>query len=338
MKFTATTAIWPTALLLSAGIASAQEVTLSAVTTISPGHALAASFVEFVDDVNANGDGLVKIDIRGGVEVIPRNEQYGAVSSGVVDMFIGAAGYYQGVLPELAVIDASTAPADVMREYGVTDALDAVMQEKTNVKLLAPFGTGYAFQFYTIDAPAITDDGDVDMSGMRVRGGPSYAAMYDALGLTRIDIPVQDVYTSLERGVIDGVGFTTLGVADSGWQDFVGYRIFPTWRQGNTILAMNAEVFDGLNEEQQTYLMDMVIKHEMLAYDLAQSLEEADTEAMKAAGVEDLMLEGKAAETILGAFADTFWDAVAEDAGADVVEHFKPLIDAANAAAAEAEG
>ncbi|MDF0596297.1 TRAP transporter substrate-binding protein DctP [Psychromarinibacter halotolerans] len=325
---------------MSTGLASAQEVTLSAVTTISPGHALAASFVEFVEDVNANGEGVLQIDIRGGVEVIPRNEQYGAVSSGVVDMFIGAAGYYHGVLPELAVIDAASAPADVMRAEGVIDALDEVMQEKTNVKLLAPFGTGYAFQFYTIDAPTITDDGDVDMSGMRVRGGPSYAAMYDALGLTRIDIPVQDIYTSLERGVIDGVGYTTLGVADSGWQDFIGYRIFPTWRQGNTILAMNAEVFNGLTEEQSTYLMDMVLKHEMLAYDLAQSLEEEDTAAMREAGVEDIMLEGPGAETILGAFANTFWEAVEADAGAEVVERFKPLIDAANeaAAAAEAEG
>lgn len=128
------------------------------------------------------------------------------------------------------------------------------MPKKMGVSLLGLMGTGYAFQFYTIGKPAISADGDVDMSGMRIRGGPSYDAMYNALGIIRVDIPAGDIYTALERKVVDGIGFTTIGVSSAGWQDFLRYRIFPTWRQGNTIIAMNAASRDRPTAVQADYL------------------------------------------------------------------------------------
>ena len=208
------------------------------------------------------------------------------------------------------------------------------MTRERGVSTLGLMGTGYAFQFYTLDEPALSEDGDIDFSGLRIRGSSSYDAMYSALGITRIDIAAADIYTSLERGVIDGIGFTTIGVADAGWQDFLCYRIFPTWRQGNSIIAMNAGKRDQLTPEQDAFLMEMVEKHEMAAYDMAQGLQDQDNAALAEAGVEDIVLEGPGAERVLGAFSETFWDSVAESAGQETVDRFRPLVETANAAAA----
>jgi TRAP-type C4-dicarboxylate transport system substrate-binding protein len=319
------------ALIMGAGIAAAQEVTLSAVYSLPPSNDLFRSYTNFVEDVNENGKGILQIDLRGGVEAIPRNEQLSATSLGIIDIYMGPAGYYQGQLPELAVIDAASVPADKMRAAGVHDALDEAMRAKMGVSLLGLMGTGYAFQFYTISEPTISADGDIDMSGMRIRGGPSYDAMYNALDVIRVDIPAGDIYTALERSVVDGIGFTTIGVSSGGWQEFLRYRIFPTWRQGNTIIAMNAASRDRLTDEQEAFLLEMMMKHEMIAFDMAKELEATDTEALAAAGVVDIHLEGPGAARITAAFQDTFWDSVEESTSAEFVEQFRPIIDAANA-------
>lgn len=326
-QFTAAAA----ALVLGAGIASAQEVTLSAVYSLPPSNDLFNSYTNFVEDVNANGKGLLQINLRGGVEAIPRNEQFSATSLGIVDIYMGPAGYYHGQMPELAVIDAASVPADKLREAGLHDALDEAMRERMGISLLGLMGTGYAFQFYTIGEPAISEDGDIDLSGMRIRGGPSYDSMYNNLDIIRVDIPAGDIYTALERSVVDGIGFTTIGVSSAGWQDFLRYRIFPTWRQGNTIIAMNAASRDRLTDAQEAYLLEMMMKHEMIAYDMAKELEGVDTEALAAAGVVDVHLEGPGAARITAAFQDTFWDAVEGTTSAEFVGKFRPIVDAANA-------
>jgi len=309
---------------------AAQEATLTAIHSIPPTNDLMQSFFAFVEDVNANGEGVLQIEVRGGVEVIPRNEQMNAVSRGIVDMYFGPGGYYQRQLPELIPLDAASVPADKMRAAGLHDAIDEAIRERAGVAFLAAMGTGYAFQFYLTEEPTINDDGTIDLSGMKIRGGTSYDAMYKALDIDRVDVPAGDIYTALERGVVEGIGFTTIGVSSGGWQDFLNYRIFPTWRQGNTILAANAEAIDALTEEQRSYLMEMVLKHEMLAYDLTQGLEEREDEILGEAGVEDIVLNEAGSAQITAAFQDTFWVSAAEVLGEEVAARFRAIVDAAN--------
>jgi TRAP-type C4-dicarboxylate transport system substrate-binding protein len=329
MKITKITA----ALALSVTMAlpaSAQEATLSAVYSLPATNDLMKSYFAFVEDLNANGEGVLQIDLRGGVEAIPRNEQLNAVSRGIVDLYFGPAGYFQRQIPELTPIDAASVPADKLREAGLQDAIDAAARERSGVALLGLMGTGYAFQFYTIDEPPMKD-GMIDLSGLKIRGGASYAPMYDALGINRVDVPAGDIYTALERGVVEGIGFTTIGISSAGWQDFLKYRIYPTWRQGNTIIAANAASIDELTDEQRAYLMEMVEKHEMEGYAAAQALEKVDSEALAAAGVTDIVLEGEAAAAITAAFQNTFWDEVAETIGAEDAAKFRAIVDTANA-------
>jgi TRAP-type C4-dicarboxylate transport system substrate-binding protein len=329
MKFTRVTAALAVCTSLTLP-AFAQEATLTAVYSLPPTNDLMKSYFAFVEDLNANGEGILQIEMRGGTEAVPRNEQMNAVTRGIIDIYFGPAGYYQRQLPDLVPIDAASVPADKLREAGLHDAIDAATRESAGVAFLGLMGTGYAFQFYTIDEPPMTD-GAIDLSGLKIRGGASYGPMYDALGINRVDVPAGDIYTALERGVVEGIGFTTIGVSSGGWQEFLKYRIYPTWRQGNTIIAGNAEAIDALTDEQEAYLMEMIQKHEMEAYAAAQALELVDTEALAAAGVTDIVLEGDAAAKITAAFQDTFWDGVSETMGAEKAQAYRTIVDAANA-------
>jgi TRAP-type C4-dicarboxylate transport system substrate-binding protein len=329
MKISAHFLAAATALLLATPSA-AQEARLSAVYSLPATNDLMQSYFAFVEDVNANGEGILQIDLRGGTEALPRNEQMNAVSRGIIDLYMGPAGYYQRQIPELIPLDAASVPADKLRAAGLHDAIDAGTRERAGVAFLGAMGTGYNFQFYTITEPQIGSDGVMDFSGLKIRGGASYDPMYQALGIARVDVPAGDIYTALERGLVEGIGFTTIGVSSAGWQDFLKYRIFPTWRQGNTILAANAAKIDGLTDEQRAYLMEMVQKHEMLAYDAAKALEAENTTALAEAGVQDVVLEGDGAAKVTAAFQDTFWVNVASSLGDEEAAKYRAIVDAAN--------
>lgn len=308
----------------------AEEARLSAVYSLPATNDLMRSYFAFVEDVNANGAGILQIDLRGGTEVLPRNEQMSAVSRGIIDLYFGPAGYFQRQVPELTPLDAASVPADKLRAAGLHDAIDAGTRARAGVAFLAAMGTGYNFQFYTITEPKIGDDGTMDMTDLKIRGGASYDPMYQALGIARVDVPAGDIYTALERGLVEGIGFTTIGVSSAGWQDFLKYRIFPTWRQGNTIIAANAAAFDGLTDAQRSYLMEMIEKHEMLAFDAAKALEAENTEALAAAGVQDVVLTGAGEAKITAAFQDTFWTNVASTLGEEEAAKYRAIVDKAN--------
>ena len=67
-------------LAMTAGTAAAQETTLSAVVFVPRNTTFGEMFVRFVDHVNQEGKGLVKIDLRGGPDAIPTFEQGNALA------------------------------------------------------------------------------------------------------------------------------------------------------------------------------------------------------------------------------------------------------------------
>ena len=63
--------------------AAAQEVTWQAIFSIPAANGLMAPSKAFIDDVNASCKGLISIQLRGGPEVIPVNDQLNAVRRAV---------------------------------------------------------------------------------------------------------------------------------------------------------------------------------------------------------------------------------------------------------------
>ena len=92
------------AAFLAAGIlcttSTFAEETLRGVSALPKNNIVTQSFFDYVEIVNKAGKGIVHIDIVGGPEALPANQQDTALRNGVIDIQSGPAGYYSGVLPE----------------------------------------------------------------------------------------------------------------------------------------------------------------------------------------------------------------------------------------------
>lgn len=254
-----------------------------------------AYMIEWAETFNAENEGIAEIRFLGGPEVTPAREQLTAVRNGVFDMMFGAAGYYVGQVPEAYVLYASNMTPMEARESGAFDMLADIYRETANVEILGwvAAGVGYNIWLNTDEVP-MGDNGLPDLSDLKIRSSPFYNAWLETMGATVIPVPAPDIYSALERGVVDGAAWPGLGVTDFGWNEFIDYRIDPPVWQFDNLVFVNLDAWNGLSAETQEALRASVIQLEQDAYTYYSDLAAAEVEAVEAGGTVSFTPEGDA--------------------------------------------
>jgi len=290
-------------MLFAASVSAEQE--LRAVHAFPPSLVYTESFMEFVDKVNEAGEGVIKIRILGGPEVIGLSQQPDAVRNGVVDMAYTAASFYAGTVPERDVLISSNTNAIHARESGGLDLLNQVHQKKMGVYYLGWFDSGVKYNLYTAKEPELTADGRLKMSGIRLRSNPVYDAFFtDYLKVQPISLPTTDVYSALERGVADATGWTQIGMKDLNWDKFLNYRIDPAFYSTDMGVIVNLRSWNKLTDEAQEIIQRVAIEHERTSAESLAELSSTQQTELETSGMTPFVLEGAAADEYLKAAKD----------------------------------
>jgi TRAP-type transport system periplasmic protein len=294
------------------GAAQAQE-TLRALSMQPTAVTYTQSFLKFIDKVNAAGEGVVQIEFVGGPEAIPTFDQPEAVRGGVIDMIYGPGSYYPGIVPETDALVGSNVTPMEKRANGGIDLLNEIHQEKMNVYYLGHPDGGIQFHVYMTKEPQLREDGLPDMSGIKLRGAPIYREFFtDYLGATFVQVNVPEVYTALERGTVDGLGWPSIGVMDLSWDSFLKYRIDPGYFQTDLGILVNLDKWNALSDEAKQILQDTAIAWEEESYEELQALRAEEDAEMKKRGMQVVELPPEAAEAYLNAAYEEAWNRLKE--------------------------
>ena len=176
----------------------------------------------WIQKFNAEGKGVLQINFIGGPKAIPTFEAGNAVKTGVVDMALNTGAFYTNVMPEADFLKLTQIPVAEQRRNGAFEAINKVWNEKGNMQYLARMVENQPFHIYTnkkIDKP--------DLTGQKIRITPVYRDFFQALNANVITTPPGEVYTALERGVVDGYGWPIGGIFDLNWHEKTKFRIDP---------------------------------------------------------------------------------------------------------------
>jgi TRAP-type C4-dicarboxylate transport system substrate-binding protein len=291
---------------------AAAETTLRAV-TFTPAQAFyAKSFQNFVDKVNERGEGVVQIEVIGGPEVVPPLKLGEAQQNGVADIFNLPAGLYLNLVPEgEAFAGGNRTPMEV-RENGGFDMVNEIFHEKGNAHLLAHVDAGSPFHLFLTKEPKLDAEGNPDLSGLRIRTAPLYRAFVESLGAVNVVQSPTEVYTSLERGVVEGAGYTVLGVRDFGWDKFLKYRVDPGFFQTDVLISMNLDAWNNLSPEAQEILTEAAIEYETESFEAVKAATEAEDKALREGGMQVFELTGAAREKYLADAYRVTWERLKE--------------------------
>ena len=85
---------------------------------------------------------------------------------------------------------------------------------------------------------------------------PVYRDFFQALGATVVQTAPGEVYTALERGVVDGYGWPITGIFDLGWHEKTKYRVDPGFYSAEVSVLINKTSWDKLNAAQKKVITD----------------------------------------------------------------------------------
>ena len=172
------------AVVLAGAAVSAQEVTLRAVSSFAEGTEFSKNFERFVEKVNNDGKGVIKINYIGGPRAVPPFEVGNAVRTRVVDIANVTGAFYTNLMPEADGFKLNGKPMSEQRKNGTWEYINQLHNQKLNSQYLARQFHNVPFHIYLnkkIDK--------VDFSGLKIRVTPVYKDVVEALGGTPITTP-----------------------------------------------------------------------------------------------------------------------------------------------------
>ena len=286
---------------LGPALAQAEETTLRAVSAFQEGTAFAKPFEAFIQKVNAEGKGVLKINYIGGPKAMPPFEVGNAVKGGVVDIANVTGAFYTNLLPEAEALKLAERTIQEQRKNGAWALINKLHNEKLNAYYLARTGDGVPFHLYLnkpIDKP--------DLKGLTIRVTPVYRAFFAELGANLVQTAPGEVYTALERNVIDGYGWPIQGIFDLGWQEKTKYRVDPGFYVVDVNFLVNLDTWKKLNDAQRALLTKVATEIEASNANNA-ALDAAEAKRQADAGIKPIVFQGKERETWLNTAREAGW-------------------------------
>jgi TRAP-type C4-dicarboxylate transport system substrate-binding protein len=299
------TTIAATALVaLAAGAAQAQEVTLRAVTSFAEGTQFSKNFERFIEKVNADGKGVVKINYIGGPRAVPPFEVGNAVRTRVVDIANVTGAFYTNLMPEADGFKLINKPMSEQRKNGTWEYINQLHNQKLNSQYLARQFHNVPFHIYLTKKIE-----KFDFTGLKIRVTPVYKDVVEALGGTAITTAPGEVYTALERGVVDGYGWPVTGIFDLGWEKVTKFRLEPAFYAVEVNVLVNLDTWKSLNDAQKKVLNDAAIWLEGLDSENT-ALIASERQKQTSVGIQPISLGDAAAKQFLDKANDVAWQSV----------------------------
>jgi TRAP-type transport system periplasmic protein len=291
-------------LAAACGAAGAQEVTLRVVSAFPENLYYVKRLTDWIQKVNAEGKGTLQLNFIGGPKAIPTFEVGNAVKTGVVDIAMSTGAFYTNLMPEADALKLTQLPAAELRKNGAYDYINKVWNEKANMYYLARVVDDTPFHLYInkkIDKP--------DLTGMKLRITPVYRDFFQALGATVVQIAPGEVYTALERGVVDGYGWPIHGLFDLNWQEHTKYRVDPGFYNAEVSLVVNLDKWKALTPAQRAYLTKQALAFEAQNEEWKQyNAEEAQRQAK--AGIQTISFDAATAKQYVDKAYEVGWASI----------------------------
>ena len=174
----------------------------------------APTWEEMAKDLEAATKGRVKVKIYYAETLGKAKEHYELALKGIADMAYLNVSFTPGRFPVTDLVSFSYAPSAEAMTRGLLELMKKgyLNKEYEKVKLLHVFNGAPCSFIWRKGVKAANSLSELRGRKIRVPG-PAAADLMKALGVNPIAMPMPEVYTSLERGVIEGV-FTSINTLD----------------------------------------------------------------------------------------------------------------------------
>ena len=262
---------------------------------------------EFLKPAQANKIGL-KLRYMGGPEITPFRKQGGLLKRGLIDLIFCPTPYYGADLPEARLLGAHNRSLEEMRSNGAYDMLRQAWDKGLNAHILAwPAFNVSTFYVYTTFKPKLSKATGIDLKGIKMRSTGLYKPFLAAMEAIPVGMAPGDVYTGLERGVVQGMAWPKGSITKYGWEKFLKYKITPNFYGATFMTIINKKKWESLTQAERDFLTKLSATYEKKSDEVVARNLAADEARLEKAGVQTFALEGDYAKAYLKTIYGAKW-------------------------------
>lgn len=263
-------------------------------------------FLEFIEDVQKRSQGQLKIKFLGGPEVISAREQVDAVQSGVVQMAMIPPTYFAKRVP---VVSSNYLIGSLAgkRKTGFYDMMAEFIESKAEMHFLGevnPSSGMHMFTNFMINNPR------TDFKGKKIRTIETYDKFIEGLGAAGVVVPRMDIYTAMERGVINGFFAIAIQILEFGLVDVTKYIVEPQMFWGGCYVNLNLDAWKKLPKDIQKILKDTMIEKEQKWDSLYAQMDREAIAKLQEKGVKEIKFSPEVEKWFLNLAITKEWEDV----------------------------
>ncbi len=258
--------------------------------------------IPFVEKVNQRASGKLKISWVG-PEAVPPFEQLKPVREGLFDASYTHSAYHMGEISVGTGMDLLLATAKERRDAGLNKIVDEAYRKKANVTYLSAMADGVGYHLMLkkkIDR--------ADLTGFKIRGTLFYDPLIKAFGGVPVRIAGGEVYSALEKGVVDGACWPAIGAVDYKFYEVAKYEVRPRFGDAVEFILVNLNSWNRLPKDLQNLVTNIAVEIEEKGRAAMMGMLESEEKEVQRHGMELLVLPPKEAEKYLNTFYELSWE------------------------------
>lgn len=301
--------------MLVAGTISANATTLRLAHAAPQGDLQQKLAERFADDVKTMSDGKITVQIFPQGQLGNDSQMITGARSGIIDIVMSGLNNFTGMMPELGGLMLPFMITDRDQAYEVYDGpigQEAAAEFKNfDLKVLGFPENG--FREITNNRGPIVEPKDLEGLRMRTNNSEALNDMFALLKANPQQIPVAELYTALETGVVDAQDHPITIVQSFKFYEVQKYLSLTNHSYAALVLAMNEKKFSSLPEDQQEIIMkaakDAIDYERQLSKDSeASMIAELEKEGMVVNSDVDRQAFQQAVKPVWKTFTDKYGD------------------------------
>ena len=213
---------------------------------------------EWAARVKEMSGGRINIEMMPVGSIVKHSETLDAISSGILDGQVTATGYFSGKDPAFGLI------GNTVGAWSDPNEMLLFMEKGGGTELLREIYKPYGVYFIGASATGLEAfvskvplNGVADLKGLKLRAPEGLVqAVFAAAGAAPVNLPGSEVYTSLDKGVIDAADYTVFSTNEQqGMHKIAKHPVYPGFHSMPVLdVSINQKKWDSMGADLQAVL------------------------------------------------------------------------------------
>lgn len=213
-------------------------------------------------DVAEKSGGRVTIDLLPVESIVAHNETQDAIATGILDGHVTDLSYFAGRDPAFGLM------GNPVGAWSDPEQMLDFVENGGGGELLNEIMNPYGLQFIGATTPglealvsAVPLDGVDDLAGVKIRAPEGLVqAVFAAAGASPVNLPGSEVFTSLDKKVIDAADYTVFSTNQAqGLNEIAPHPVYPGFHSMPLVeISMNKAKWDSMPEDLQQVMSQSV--------------------------------------------------------------------------------